>query len=81
MFQEEIVVQTVDAFGDLLPAPVEQRIEPLPILTGEILLGRPVELFEVRRPGSPFQMMSELVSQRLPGLAAPVEFESSFARA
>ena len=50
MFQEEIVVQTVDTFGYLLPAPVKRRVEPLPILTGEILLGRPVELFEVRRP-------------------------------
>jgi hypothetical protein len=73
VFQEEIVVQTVDTFGYLLPAPVKRRVEPLPILTGEILLGRPVKLFEVRRPGSPFKMMSQLVSQRFPGLAAPVE--------
>jgi len=40
VLQEEIVVQPVDAFGNFFPAAVEQRIEPLPILTGEILLGR-----------------------------------------
>src|SRR5262245_38861691 len=78
VFQEEIVVEPVNALGDFLPAPVKRRIEPLSILPGEILLGRPVELFGIGGRGPPFQVMPELVSERLPGLAPPVEISVEF---
>ena len=56
-----------------LAVEIEERIERLAVLPGEVLLRRPVVGLELGRPGAPFEMMPQLVGQRLPRLGPPVE--------
>ena len=71
--EKDVVFDTVRAVRHDFPLKEKPRVEVLAVMPREVLLDRPVEVFEIRRPGAPFEMMPELVSQRLPRLLAPIE--------
>ena len=48
-------------------------IERLAVLAGEVLLGRPVEVLEIRRLRAPLEVMAQLVGEGLPRFLPPVE--------
>src|SRR5204863_8729941 len=72
-FYEDVVVDFIDARGQRLSRAVKGGVERLPLLTGEVLLGRPVVGLERLDVGPPFQVVAQLVGQRLPGLVTPLE--------
>ena len=71
--EEDIVLHPVSALAGGLAVEIEERVERLAVLPGEVLLHRPVEGLERGGPGAPFQVMPQLVGQRLPRLGPPVE--------
>ncbi len=56
-----------------LPRQEEERVEPLPLLPGEVLLRGAVEVLQVGGAGAPLEVVAELVGQRVPRLLPPVE--------
>src|SRR2546425_9937798 len=70
---EDIVFHLVNAGRHFLAGAVEDRIERLALLAGEVLLGGPVIGLESGDVGPPFQMVAQLVRQRLPRLVTPIE--------
>src|SRR6266550_629818 len=71
--EEYIVVDLIHARCHLLARSVEGWIEPLPIPPREVLLRGPIVGLERRDVGAPLEVMAELVRQRIPCLAPPVE--------
>src|SRR5439155_14526203 len=55
------------------PRPVEQRVEGLTLVALEVLLRRPVVRLEAGYVRAPFEVVAQVVRERLPSLGAPVE--------
>src|SRR5713226_6112047 len=70
---EHVVLDLIDPVGDLLTRAVEHRVERVALLAREILLGRPIVGLERTGVRAPFEMVAQLVGERLPRLLAPVE--------
>src|SRR5439155_7506345 len=72
-FDEHVVVHLVDARGYRFSRAIERGVERLSVMPREVLLRRRVVRLEGRDVGPPLEVMAELVGQRVPGLAAPIE--------
>src|SRR2546427_4284267 len=70
---EDIVVDLPDAVVECLSRPEEARIEWVAFVPREVLLGSPAVRAEGIQVRTPFEVMPQLVGERLPGLLAPVE--------
>src|SRR5213592_2421209 len=70
---EHIVVDFPDAVVERLSRPEEGRIERVALVPREVLLGDPVVCGKGVHVRTPFEVMTQLVGERLPGLLAPVE--------
>src|SRR5207245_9841416 len=73
VLDEDVFLDLVDPIGDLFARAVEHRVERLPLLAREVLLGRPIVGLERTGVRAPFEMVTELVGERLPRLLAPLE--------
>src|SRR5207247_5377594 len=72
VLDEDVVLDLVDPVGDLFARAVEHRVERLPLLAREVLLGRPIVGLERTGVRAPFEMVTQLVGERLPRLLAPL---------
>jgi hypothetical protein len=70
---EYIVLDPVGSAGFQFAAEKECRVEGLAIVTGEIMFDCPVKVLQIGCARAPFQVVAELVGQRLPGFLPPVE--------
>src|SRR5947208_8216526 len=68
---EHIVVDFPDAVVERLSRPEEGRIERVALVPREVLLGGPVVCGEGVHVRTPFEVMTQLVGERLPGLRTP----------
>src|SRR2546428_1551733 len=73
VLDKHVLLDLIDPVGDLLARVVEERVERLPLLAREILLRRPIVGLERTGVRAQFEMVAQLVGERLPRLLAPIE--------
>src|SRR5207245_4095173 len=72
-FHEYVVIHLIDTRRKLLSGPVEHRIKRLALVALEVFVRGPIVRLESVEVGTPFQVVTQLVGERLPGFLAPVE--------
>src|SRR5438445_1556131 len=66
VLDEHVVLDLIDPLGDLLAQAVEDRLEGVPLLAGEILFGRPIVRLDRTAVRAPFEMVAQCVGALLP---------------
>src|SRR5690606_14461245 len=73
LLEEVVLLHLVPALPQPFPRPVEQRVERLALAPLEVLVRRVVHGYQAGLRGERFQVVLQLVRQRLPQLLVPVE--------
>ena len=71
--EEDVVLDPIGPLLQGLTVKEKAGIELFTVVPGEVLLDRPIQVLQLRRLGSPLEMMPQLMGERLPRLLAPIE--------